>query len=426
MLLGKRLWRETRIALFQQSVDIRGPSCHLRETQPRVTFGNGWVKHSVVEVFQEDIARHRVLLGADISEDSTQMLEEGRIPSLQALMIHNGTIWKWNRPCYGVLENRPHLRIENRVLPAGPTVIDEMANAAFWLGIMKGLPEKYREIHKVLEFDDVRTNFLKAARMGLGARFVWAGKKRIRAGTLILEELLPIAHEGLRMAGIHKKDINRYLGIIEQRVSTGKTGSQWILDSYSALKEQGTKDEAIVALTAGIARRQREGTPVHQWDPARLDEPGNWLNRYSCVEQIMSTDLFTLHKDDLVDLATNVMNWQHIRHIPVEDNQETLVGLVTSGRLLRYYSTQPMERKRKLTVENLMVRNPIAVSPETLIHDAIALMRKHKVGCLPVVSGKKLVGIITEYDFVNMSKHLLKELNGGWDGSEAQPGRELN
>jgi CBS domain-containing protein len=413
MFLGRRLWRETRIALFQQSIDVRGSSYHLQEKRPRVTFGSSWVRDTVLEIFREDIARHRVLLRADITEDPMQSLAQQKVPSLEALRVHNGTIWRWNRPCYGLTEGQPHLRIENRILPAGPTVIDEVANAAFWLGLMKGLTQEYERIDQLLDFDDVRMNFLKASRMGLGARFVWTKNQRVHADTLILKELLPIAREGLTQAKIRKRDIERYLDTIEQRVRSGKTGSQWILDSYSALKEQGTKDEALVALTAAIVNRQRKPTPVHEWKLATLDEAGSWLNRYWRVEQIMSTDLFTAQAEDLVDFAASIMNWQHVRHVPVEDDQGTLMGLVTSGILLRYYGDRWTEDKMELTVGDLMIREPVTVFPETLTLDAIALMRKHRIGCLPVVRDKKVVGIITEHDFLNMSKHLLRELQTG-------------
>jgi CBS domain-containing protein len=179
------------------------------------------------------------------------------------------------------------------------------------------------------------------------------------------------------------------------------------------LKEQGTKDEALVALTAAIVNRQRKPTPVHEWKLANLDEAGSWLNRYWRVEQIMSTDLFTAQAEDLVDFAASIMNWQHVRHVPVEDDQGTLMGLVTSGILLRYYGDRWTEDKMELTVGDLMIREPVTVFPETLTLDAIALMRKHRIGCLPVVRDKKVVGIITEHDFLNMSKHLLRELQTG-------------
>ena len=136
LFLGRRLWRETRIALFQQSIDIRKVQETINYKIPRVFFGTDWVKSSPTEIFKEDVARHRVILYVPIKENSMKQLEQGTIPKLEALALHNGTIYRWNRPCYGIINGLPHLRIENRYLPAGPTLKDQMANMAFWLGLM--------------------------------------------------------------------------------------------------------------------------------------------------------------------------------------------------------------------------------------------------------------------------------------------------
>jgi len=131
LLLGKRLWKETRIALFRQAVDTRHIGHFLREQSPRVTFAQDWVKESMMNTFKDDIARFRVLLTTRVDEDSLEELEEGKIPQLNALRVFVSTVYRWNRACYGVFNGKPHLRIENRVLPSGPTVVDEIANAAF-------------------------------------------------------------------------------------------------------------------------------------------------------------------------------------------------------------------------------------------------------------------------------------------------------
>ncbi|MEQ6120747.1 CBS domain-containing protein [Reichenbachiella sp. MALMAid0571] len=411
LLLGKRLWRETRIALFQQSVDTRRPSDAIREQSARVTFGNRWLKESLLDIYREDVARYRVLVGAPIEEDALSTLREGKIPQLKALRVHNGTIYKWNRACYGISDNgKPHLRIENRYIPAGPSIVDQVANAAFWLGLMNGLPEEYKEISRLIDFDDAKTNFLKAARTGMGAQFKWTGKRMISSHKLILEELLPIACEGLRKANVRKSDIDKYLTIIKERVTTEKTGSQWILDSFAKLKKEGTKDEALVALTAGIYQQQNTNRPVHKWDPASIEDAGNWMNRYSTIEQIMSTDLFTAQEDDQLTLVASIMDWRHIRHVPVENTKGELKGLITSGLMVHYLNLPP-DKKKDLSVQDIMVKKPVFVSPETTTIEAIDKMRKYSVGCLPVVKQKKLVGIVTEHDFVNISERLLNELN---------------
>ena len=411
MLFGRRLWRETRIALFQQSADTRKSSEHLRDQRPRVYFGHDWVRDSIVEIFKEDVARYRVLMSSDIKQDSIAELEAGRAPKLEALKLHNGTIYKWNRACYGMTNGVPHLRIENRVLPAGPTVLDEMANTAFWLGLMHGMPQEYAKLKDTADFDEVRTNFLRAAKMGMGAMFRWVNDKVYSSQDLVLKELLPIAVEGLKKADIHKKDISKYMDVIRQRVETGRSGSQWVLDSYASLKKKGTKDEAIVAITAGMAKRQKSTKPVHKWSVAKINEAGSWINRYWRIDQIMSRDLYTVNENDLIDLVPNIMNWKHLRHVPVENEAGELVGIVTSQNLLSYYAKRFSDKEQPQTVKEIMVSKLITVNEETLTIDALPLMRKHEIGCLPVVKeGNKLVGIVTDKDFVNIADHLLREI----------------
>ena len=160
LLFGRRLWAETRIALFQQAVDTRSVGHHLRESSPRVTFGNSWVKESVLELYKEDISRFRTLVGTGLDEDPFEALARGEAPQLKALRMHNGTVYRWNRACYGIMNGKPHLRIENRVMPSGPSVADEIANAAFWFGMVSGLAFKYEDITNVTEFEHAKMNFV--------------------------------------------------------------------------------------------------------------------------------------------------------------------------------------------------------------------------------------------------------------------------
>ncbi len=169
LLFGRRLWAETRIALFQQAVDTRNPEHYLRESSPRVNFGSRWVKDSVLEIYKEDVARFRTLVGTESDEDPFEALDAGRVPALKALRLHNGTVYRWNRACYGVMDGKAHLRIENRVLPAGPSVLDEIANAAFWLGLMSEMGATVEDVTKRMEFDQAQANFYAAAREGLSA-----------------------------------------------------------------------------------------------------------------------------------------------------------------------------------------------------------------------------------------------------------------
>lgn len=410
ILLGKRLWHETRIALFQQSVDSRSSIDDLREKSSRITFGNSWVQKSITEIFQEDIARYRVVIGTEIKEDSVKLLDKGKIPTLEALQMHYGTVYKWNRACYGVTDGKPHLRIENRILPAGPTVVDEIANAAFWLGLMNGIPEKYNNVAHIMEFDVAKLNFLRAAQTGIESHFRWFGGKLVPADKLILKELLPLSKCGLEKARIAPAEIEHYLGIVEERVRRRRTGAKWILNSFANLRKQNEIYEACVAITAGIVRRQKSGEPVSQWTPAEINEAGEWVNRYWKVEQIMSTDLFTVQENDSVYFAANIMNWKKLRYIPVEDEHGKLLGLLTQRAILEYYSAHPKPESKPISIKEIMIKSPLTVSPDTLSLDALMVMRKSGVGCLPVIRNDRLVGVLTEHNFINFSEHNVQQL----------------
>jgi len=208
IVFGRRLWHESRIALFQQALDTRTSSEHMRDRSPRVSFGKGWLKNSILDIYKEDISRFRVIMTGDNYDDSIKMVNEGKIPSLKALQIHNSTVYRWNRPCYGISPNgQPHLRIENRVFASGPTVIDEVANAAFWLGMMAGMHDQYNDITKSISWDDVRDNFGKAAQFGIDSKFTWLKDQKIGPAELALGELIPLAEHGLKLRGIDSPDI---------------------------------------------------------------------------------------------------------------------------------------------------------------------------------------------------------------------------
>lgn len=414
LLFGRRLWRETRIALFQQSVDHRAAGLHMREQAPRVSFGRRWVDDSVLEIFQEDIARFKVLLSAEIDEDSLAVLRAGGVPVLKALRLHNGTIYRWTRPCYGILGGKPHLRIENRILPAGPSIVDEVANAAFWFGLLSGLSRVYPDIRRVMEFDTANENFVAAARLGLRAQFGWPGHQHIPADELILEELLPVARDGLKLKGIDPSDVDRYLGIIEERVHSKKTGAQWQLDSFQSLRDRGTRGERLAAITGAIIENQKGGQPVTKWPLANLEQAGGWEKHFGQIEQFMTTDLITTHADEAVELVANLMQWKRIRHVPVEDNAHCLIGVVSQSSLVKLLAERATELgKGPIPVREVMSTEIVTVTPETRTLEAIQLMRRHRVGCLPVLKDGRLVGIVTEYDFLLIAGQLLEqELKG--------------
>lgn len=423
LLFGKRLWRETRIALFEQAIDTRTASRHLRDVPSRVRFGDRWVQESVLEIYREDISRFRVLLGAETDEDPFALIEAGTAPKLKALCLHNSTVYRWNRACYGVLDGKAHLRIENRVLPAGPSVVDAVANAAFYYGLMSRFSDEYEDVSELIDFADVHTNFLAAAQHGLGAQFTWLNRQTIPAQRLICSNLLPMAREGLQNRGILEDDIERYLSILDRRVRGGQTGSQWMLNSLAAMKESGLKAERTAALTAGAVSRQIQGEPVHKWSLADLSEAGGWKPNYQRVEQIMTTELFTVREGDSVDLVANLMDWERIRHILVEDDRQNLVGLVSYRSVLKYLG-EHLSRGEDgpPTVTKIMRREPYTVTPETTTVKAMEIMRRHSIGCLPVVKEGRLVGVITERDFMRVARDLLeKSLREEEEGSLRPP-----
>ncbi len=409
LLLGHRLWHETRVALFQQSLDERSETHQARGVRTRVSFGDSWVEDSVLEIIREDIARFRVLLSTELDEPPMDVLDRGEIPALSALRLHNGTVYRWNRPCLGMVGGTAHLRIENRVLPSGPTVVDEFANAAFFFGLMSALSDEYGDVSRVMDFDEVRGNFHAAARYGLQAQFQWIGGRSVTAGELILDHLLPLAREGLRVQKIRGPDISRYLGVLEERVRSGRTGAQWTLDSWTGMGAEASRDARCHALVDATLSNQATGRPVHTWELATLADSRDWRHSYRTVRQVMTTDLFTVGPEDLVDLAASLMDWQHLRHVPVENSEGQLVGVLSHRRLLRMIARGlGHDGEKVVAVREIMRTDPVCASPETSTLEAIETMRREKVGCLPVIEDGRLVGIVTEHDFIAAAAMLLE------------------
>jgi CBS domain-containing protein len=409
LLFGLRLWQETRVALFQHSTDERSRLQVARNQPTRVSFGDRWLQDSVIELFHEQVTRFRPIMISEPDENPFEVLARGETPSLSALRMHNGTVWRWNRACYGVSGGIPHLRIENRALPSGPTIVDEIANAAFFTGLMVALPHAYGEIAKRMAFDDAKLNFFRAARHGLDAHFQWIDGQSYGAASLILDQLLPIAREGLTSSRVAGADIDKYLGIVEDRARSRQTGARWVMKSLSAIGASASKEASQRRLTAEIITNQKQGDPIHRWPIVQTADSGEWEQGYRTVGQFMSTDLFTVNPDDLIDLAASVMDWRHIRHVPVEDQEGRLVGLVTHRGLLRMMISRGTSNREPVTVREIMVKDPVIVPPSTSSLEAIEIMRSHRVGCLPVVESEQLVGIVTSYDFLEASAKLFQQ-----------------
>ncbi|MFY0626336.1 MAG: CBS domain-containing protein [Reichenbachiella sp.] len=392
LLLGRELWSETRIALFQQSIDTRNYSYALKDQLARVTFGDAWATDSIVELFKNEIARFKIILAKEIKESSLDQLEKGVSPDLQALNLHNGTIYRWNRPCFGVKNGIGHLRIENRYIPSGPTVIDEMANFAFWVGLMKGRPTDFDDIENKLDFRDAKSNFIKAARNGKESVMAWGGKN-VPAKKLVQNELLVIAQDGLEKFGIDKKDINRLLGVIEKRAA-GMTGSQWKIKNYRTLRQSKKQNDALLDLTKAIYQNQASELPVSQWPI--LESNNESSPKAELVSHIMTTHLYTVNENDPAKLATQVMQWKNIHHMPVENNSGKLSGLLTWTHMEHFKGKEKQDQT--LTVSDIMEPCVLTAIPEMKIEAAIKLMEKQRIGCLPVVQKDQLVGIISIND----------------------------
>ncbi|HMT06520.1 MAG TPA: CBS domain-containing protein [Pyrinomonadaceae bacterium] len=412
LLLNHKLWHETRLALFQHATDTRSHVHKERNQPPRVNFGERWVDESIIEVLREDAVRFRVLLTQAVDEDSQAVLANGAIPKLNAWRMHNGTIWRWNRPCYGIVDGKPGLRIEARYLPAGPSVVDEMANAAFLLGLMMELPEEFGDISKKMSFDDAKNSFYNVARYGLGGQVRGLDGKSRRVGTLILEELLPRARKGLEHVGIASFDGDRLLDIVEKRVSAETSGAKWMLDSLATMDPKAKLNVRMRSLTSEMKKNQELGSPLHEWPLASIPTSSEWIDNYKTVEQFMAVDLFTVRSEDILDLAANLMHWRHVRHVPVEDDAGRLLGIVSHRDLIRLLASGKIDRAKPIIVRDVMITEMITIEPETSTLEALRIMREHNIGCLPVVKDGFLVGLVTAYDFLTVSTKLFEERLG--------------
>lgn len=407
LVLGKRLWEETRLALFEGAVDARPEAHQARGQAPRVRFGDDWLQRSVMEIFREDVSRYRTLLSIEADPDPLQEIAAGRPPALNALKLHNGTVFRWNRACYGVDGNLAHLRIEHRSLPAGPTSIDQMANAAFFFGLMSGLSREIDDVRREFNFADVKRNFIAAARDGLKSQQTWAGQRSVAAPELILKTLLPLAERGLASHRVAPQEIERYLGVIEQRVGNQQTGARWLLNSHAQLHAVRSQDERLRALTLEAKRLSETEAPAHTWPLAQPLPKEAWRDSHRTVAQIMAIDLFCVRREDALQLAASVMEWHHLRHLPVEDQHGALIGIITQRALLKRIARG--EGFDGVTVGDLMRANPIVVAPEMSTQDAIKILRDARIGCLPVVRNGRLLGMLNAQDVIDVGARVLEQ-----------------
>ncbi|MDP9392223.1 MAG: glutamate--cysteine ligase [Actinomycetota bacterium] len=265
-LFGKELWRETRIALFEQATDTRSDELKAQGVRPRVWFGERWV-NSIFDLFEENVRYFPALLPICVEEDPVEVLDRGDTPTLAELRLHNGTIYRWNRPVYDVVRETPHLRVENRVLPAGPTVVDILANAALYFGLVRYLVDQQRPLWSQMSFSAAEENFHAGAQHGMDAQLYWPGLGSLPVAELVLRRLLPMAREGLAAWGVADDDCARLLDVIEQRCLTGQNGASWQAAMFHRIYDHGAVDrrEAMRQLVQRYGKYMHANQPVHTW-----------------------------------------------------------------------------------------------------------------------------------------------------------------
>ena len=265
-LYERQLWAETRVAVFEQATDTRPDELKAQGVRPRVWFGERWI-NSIFDLFEENVRYFPPLLPICEDEDPVEVLHQGGVPRLGELRLHNGTVYRWNRPVYDIMNGRPHLRVENRVLPAGPTVVDMLANAAFYFGLARELAEADRPIWSQLTFSAAEENFHSAARRGIDATVYWPRLGEVRVTDLVLDVLLPRAATGLDRFGVAPSERDRLLGIIEQRCRTRRNGAVWQTRSvWTAEHEHGLgRSAALHRMLQRYGELQRTNEPVHTW-----------------------------------------------------------------------------------------------------------------------------------------------------------------
>ncbi|TDE13505.1 glutamate--cysteine ligase [Jiangella asiatica] len=268
-LFGKELWAETRVALFEQATDTRSEELKAQGVRPRVWFGERWIT-SIFDLFEENVRYFPSLLPICSTEDPVDVLDRGDTPALAELTLHNGTIYRWNRPVYAVVRGRAHLRVENRVLPAGPTVVDILANGAFFYGLVRALSDEDRPVWTQMSFSAAEENFHACARDGIAAHVYWPGLGQVPVAELVLRRLLPLAHEGLRRWDVDTEERERLLGIIEQRCATGITGAGWQVRAFHDLFDTSSvsRDEALRRMLGQYCDHMHANQPVHTWPSA--------------------------------------------------------------------------------------------------------------------------------------------------------------
>lgn len=267
-LFGHSLWQETRIPLFKQSIDTRHVDPYGWNEPARVSFGQGWAREGAEELFREVVRIYPPLLPLHNGSTPAEELARGEVPSLAELRLHQSTVWLWNRPIYDDVDGG-HLRIEMRALPAGPTAVDMVANAAFLIGAAEGIRPQLQQLLPAIPFHNAEYNFYRAAQHGLDARLVWPELDqsgfREQAITDVIARMIPVARAGLQGIGLEDKEIDRYLGVIEARLESRQSGAVWQQRKLRKLKQQMSPERALHELLENFIGHSTDNLPVAQW-----------------------------------------------------------------------------------------------------------------------------------------------------------------
>jgi gamma-glutamyl:cysteine ligase YbdK (ATP-grasp superfamily) len=265
-LFGKALMAESRIPLFEQSTDTRAEELKTQGVRPRVWFGERWIT-SIFDLFEENSRYFPALLPISSDEDPVAVLDAGGVPRLDELRLHNGTVYRWNRPVYDLSDGSPHLRVENRVLPAGPTVVDTMANAAFFAGLVRALANQDRPLWTQMSFQAANENFVAGIRGGIDAEVYWPEIGQVRVVELVVRKLLPLAAEGLRRWEVDEAEIGRLLDIIERRCLRAANGATWQTAEVASRQRRGeSREDALRGMLGAYVDLMHTNQPVHTWE----------------------------------------------------------------------------------------------------------------------------------------------------------------
>lgn len=402
---GRRLWQETRIALMELCADIRGRAALRRGGRSRTSLGPGWMRQSPLELYQADLSTFdSALCGAPVA--SFAQLERGEVPTLAALALFNGSIWPWLRVCYGVSGGRPHLRIENRLLPSGPTLADEISNAALWVGLVLALQLEAADPSQELPFELAEANLHAAGQDGLGATLTWLRGRRVTAAELLKRQLLPRAVEGLQRAGLDTAEATALLAPVVARIETGQTGARWMTRMFSSLPPRWSRRRRARWTMARWLEEARTGAPVHAWsaavgNPAQLEGAQTPAVTWAREEPVV------IRSDAPVSLARAVARWSGVSWVAVEAQDGRYLGALSAERL-----------GREVDGDGAVLELPYTELPElgvnATVADALVAFADGGYSAAAIVEDESLVGLIFEED-------LLEALSNGQAPELARP-----